>query len=52
MGKIEYYKMRLEDAASALEDVQYDKHCEYHGELDNAISDVLDLIYDEIDKIA
>ena len=52
MENIDTYKQRLEDAASALEDVQYDKHCEFHGELDNAISDVLDLIYDEIDKLA
>lgn len=46
------YKQKLEDAALALEDVQNDKNCEFHGELDNAISDALDLIYDEIDKLA
>lgn len=52
MGKIEDYKIRLEDARSALEDVQYDDHCEYQGELDNAISSILLLIDDEIENLA
>ena len=45
------YKEKIDEAISALEEVQNAKECEYNGVVDKAIAEVLYVLYDEYNKL-